>query len=256
MMQKPLVLNFQQLPLINSKLIMNEQQMQQGPLAYKYGSNFDPMQLDSDRVVLLSIVTDCSGSIHSFEDDFTRAIQDFIATEQNSHISEELMVQIVTFGGHGDVRFDTGFQPVTGITPSDIVIKNRGSLTAGYDAVKQALDAMLAYGKTLEQSGTDVRYNMAIITDGEFNDGNDTSGSSVVNVLNTVRGDEAMYSKFTIFMYGVGNRSTFDQTRANMGLNPDALLTYGASGTDFKKMLSTVSQSVSKSSSGAAVPTF
>jgi uncharacterized protein YegL len=235
---------------------MTEQQLQQGPLAYKYGSNFDPMSLDSDRVVLLSIITDCSGSIHSYEDDFTRALQAFITTEQSSHIREELMVQFVTFGGHGDVRFDTGFQPVTAITPTDIVIKNRGSMTAGYDAVKQALESMLAYGKTLEQSGTDVRFNVAIITDGDFNDGNDTTGRTVLEVLNRIRADESMYSKFTIFMYGVGTPSIFEKTRDNMGLKPDALLTYGATGDDFKKMLSTVSQSVSKSSSGTAVPTF
>lgn len=235
---------------------MTEQQMQQGPLAYKYGSNFDPMSLDSDRVVLLSVVTDCSGSIHVYEDDFTRAIQDFIQTEQTSHISEELMVQFVTFGGQGDVRFDTGFQPVTGITPSDIVIKNRGSMTAGYDAVKSALQSMLTYGKTLEQSGTDVRYNMAIITDGDFNDGVDRDGSSVKAILDQIRSDESIHAKFTIFMYGVGDQATFDKSRANMGLKPTALLTYGATGNDFKKMLSTVSQSVSKSSSGTAVPTF
>jgi uncharacterized protein YegL len=235
---------------------MNEQMIQQGPLAYKYGSNYDPNSLDSDRVVLLAIVTDCSGSIYSFEDDFTRAIQEFIKSEQNSHIAEELLVQFITFGGHGDVRFDTGFQPITAITPSDIVIKNRGSMTAGYDAVRATLDSMLAYGATLEQSGTDVRYNVAIITDGEFNDGNDMTGKTVVERLDAIRKDESKYSKFTMFMYGVGDRNVFDKTRQNMGLDASALITYGASGADFKKMLSTVSQSVSKSSSGTAVPTF
>lgn len=227
-----------------------------GPMAYKYGSNFDPNNLDSDRVVLLGLVVDCSGSIQIYEDDFTEALQSFVAEEQTSHIAEELMVQLVTFGGYGDTRFDTGWQPVTAITPSDIVIKNRSSLTAGYDAVKAMLDSMLAYGKTLEQGGTDVRYNIAIVTDGDFNDGIDRDGKSVTTILNKIKTDESMYSKFCMFMYGVGDRDIFDKTRENMGLKPDALITYGARGSDFKKMLSTVSQSVSKSSSGAALPTF
>lgn len=235
---------------------MNENLVQQGPLAYKYGSNFDPNSLDSDRVVLLSIVIDCSGSISDFEDDFTRAVQAFLKEEQTSHIAEELMVQLVTFGGTGDVRFDTGFQPVVGITPTDIVIKNRNCMTAGYDAVKSALDSMLAYGKTLEQGGTDVRYNMAVITDGAFNEGYDMTGQSVKTTLDKIKQDEALHAKFTIFMYGVGEENVFQQTRKNMGLADNALITYGASGQDFKKMLSTVSQSASKSSSGQNVPTF
>lgn len=227
-----------------------------GPMAYKYGSNYDPNQVDSERVVLLALVVDCSGSIYAFEDDFTRAIQEFISEEQNSKIAEELMVQLITFGGHGDIRLDTGWQPVTAITPSDIVIKNRGSLTAGYDAVKTTLESILAYGKTLEQTGTDVRYNVAIFTDGDFNEGVDRTGKSVTTILDNIKRDESIYSKFCMFMYGVGTQSTFEQARDNMGIKPNALKTYGATGSDLKKMLSTVSQSVSDSSSGAALPTF
>ena len=227
---------------------------QNGPMAYRYGSNFDPNNLDTDRVVLLGLVVDVSGSIRPWEDDFTRAVREFIDEEKNSHISEELMVQLVTFSD--DVRFDTGFQPVMGVDTKSIHIKNRNSTTAGYDAVKQTLDSMLAYGKTLEQSGTDVRYNMAIITDGDFNDGKDMTGASVVAVLDKIRADESTYGKFTIFMYGVGNTSVFEKARDNMGIEPSALLTYGATGKDFKAMLKTVSQSVSASSSGTAVPTF
>lgn len=227
---------------------------QTGPMAYKYGSNYDPNSLDTDRVVLLGLTVDVSGSIEPWEDDFTRAIREFLQEEKTSHIAEELMVQLVTFGS--DVRFDTGFQPLLGIDVSTISVKNRNSLTAGYDAVTQTLESMLAYGKTLEQSGTDVRYNLAVITDGDFNEGRDRDGTSVVNILNKIRQDESLHSKFTIFMYGVGNQSIFEKTRVNMGILPDALLTYGANGKDFKAMLKTVSRSASASSSGTAVPTF
>ena len=227
---------------------------QNGPMAYRYGSNFDPNNLDTDRVVLLSFITDVSGSIEPWEDDFTRAVRTFIDKCKTKHFAEELMVQLVTFGS--DVRFETGFQPVMGIDSSLITIKNRNSMTAGYDAVKQGLDSILSYGAVLEQSGTDVRYIVCLITDGDFNDGRDTNGASVRPILDEIRLDEGLHSKFCIFMYGVGNASMFEKTRDNLTIKPEALLTLGATDKDFEAMLTNVSNSVSASSSGTAVPTF
>lgn len=229
-------------------------QEQGNPLAYQIGGNFDPNSVDQERVVLLSLVVDRSGSTHKYEADFNRALQEFLEAESKSHIADELFFQLVTFGS--DVTIDSGFQPVVGFDPNSVRVTNSGDLTAGYDAVRIALQSMLDYGKQLEKSGTDVRYNLCVITDGEFNEGNDRDGRSVRNLLDTVRKDERMYGKTTVFMYGVGDQSTFEAARDAMGFDSSALLTYGAAGSDFKKMLQTVSQSVSKSSSGQAVPNF
>lgn len=224
------------------------------PLAYTVGNNYDPNSVDQERVVLLSLVVDRSGSTAKFEADFNRALREFIAAEASSHIGPELFFQIVSFGS--DVSIDSGFQPVLGYDVSTINVKNSGDMTAGYDAVRIGLDSMFNYGTQLEKSGCDVRYNLCVITDGEFNDGIDRNGKTVRDILDKVRADERRYGKTTVFMYGVGDQSTFEAARDAMGFDPSALLTYGASGGDFKKMLSTVSQSVSKSSSGAAVPNF
>lgn len=228
------------------------------PLAYRYGNNFDPNSVDAERVVLLSLVVDCSPSIASFEDDFTRALREYIEKEKSRHIAEEIMVQLITFSS--DVRFDTGFQPLLGIDPSTISIKNRGQSTVGYDAMKSALDSIISYGEQLEKCNTDVRYTVVLVTDGAFNDGKDYDGSSVKAILDKINNvNDPMNekkSKFSIFMYGVGNETIFKAAQANMGLKPQALLTYGASGADFDKMMDNVSASVSKSSSGTAVPTF
>lgn len=224
------------------------------PIAYTIGGNFDPNSVDQERVVLLSLVVDRSGSTRSYESDFNRALREFLEAESKSHIAEELFFQLVTFGS--DVTIDSGFQPVVGFDVNSINVKNSGDLTAGFDAVRIALESMFQYGKQLEKSGTDVRYNLCVITDGEFNEGSDCDGHSVRQLLLAVRNDERMYGKTTVFMYGVGNQSTFESARDAMGFDPSALLAYGASGADFKKMLQTVSQSVSKSSSGQAVPNF
>lgn len=224
------------------------------PLTYRYGSNFDPNNLDTDRVVLCGLAIDCSPSITSFEGELTRAIRVFVDQSKTQSFSEELMLQMVTFSS--DVKMETGFQPISALDSSLINITSRRGMTAGYDAAKQTLDSMLAYGKTLENSGTDVRYIFIILTDGEFNDGIDTNGSSVSAILNSIKKDETLYGKFSAFLYGVGDQSTFDDARARMGLKPDAMLTFGATGDDFMKMIDCVSKSISQSSSGKAVPTF
>lgn len=226
----------------------------QSPITYRYGSNFDPNNLDTSRVVLCGLAIDCSPSIHSFESDLTRAIREFVDSSKQQNFAEELMLQLVTFSS--DVRKETGFQPISAIDSSLIEVRHRNGMTAGYDAAKETLESMLSYGKTLASHGTDVRYIFIILTDGEFNDGRDTNGSSVATILDSIRKDEELYSKFTAFIYGVGDHQTFDAARKNMGIKDNGLLTFGASGSDFMNMIDCVSKSISQSSSGNAQVTF
>lgn len=224
------------------------------PMSYQLGGNFDPNNVDQERVVLLGMVIDRSGSTSKYEVEFNDKLQEFLRAEQNSHIAEELFFQIVSFGSN--VTVDSGWQPVVGFDTNKTLFKNSGDLTAGYDGVRVGLESMLAYGKDLQRNGTDVRYNLVIVTDGETNEGSDQNGSSVRPILESIRKDERLYGKFTIFMYGVGTDANFEAFADNITLDRTAILRTGASGNDFKKMLSSVSQSVSKSSSGTAVPNF
>lgn len=224
------------------------------PMSYQLGGNFDPNNVDQERVVLLSIVVDRSGSTSTYARDFNQKLQEFLQSEQRSHIAEELFFQLVSFGSN--VTVDSGWQPVVGFDATKDLFANSGGMTAGYDGVRIALESMLSYGTDLERNGTDVRYNMVIVTDGEFNEGTDHDGQSVRDILKKIRSDERLYGKFTIFMYGVGTDAEFEQTCDSLTIDRGALLRTGASGNDFKRMLQTVSQSVSKSSSGTAVPNF
>lgn len=224
------------------------------PMSYQLGGNFDPNNVDQERVVLLGMVIDRSGSTSKYETEFNEKLQEFLRAEQNSHIAEELFFQIVSFGSN--VTVDSGWQPVVGFDTTKTLFKNSGDMTAGYDGVRVGLESMLDYGKALQRNGTDVRYNLVIVTDGDSNDGTDMDGRTVRPILETIRKDERLYGKFTIFMYGVGNDADFEAFADNITLDRTAILRTGATGNDFKKMLSSVSQSVSKSSSGTAVPNF
>jgi uncharacterized protein YegL len=224
------------------------------PMSYTLGANFDPNSVDQERVVLLSLCVDRSGSTAKYDQEFNDKLQEFLAAEKNSHIADELFFQIVTFGGN--VTVDSGWQPVVGFDTSKRLFSNSGDTTSGFDGVRIALESMLDYGKNLQRNGTDVRYNLVVVTDGEFNEGSDRTGYTVRRILDQIRQDERLYGKFTIFMYGVGNDAEFEKTCDSLSIDRTALLRTGATGQDFKKMLATVSQSVSKSSSGTAVPNF
>lgn len=224
------------------------------PMSYTLGGNFDPNSVDQERVVLLSLCVDRSGSTSKYEREFNDKLQEFLAAEKNSHIADELFFQIVSFGEN--VTVDSGWQPVVGFDTSKRLFSNSEDTTAGFDGVRIALESMLDYGKNLQRNGTDVRYNLVVVTDGEFNEGSDRSGHTVRTILDQIRKDERLYGKFTIFMYGVGNDAEFEQTCDALSIDRTALLRTGATGQDFKKMLASVSQSVSKSSSGTAVPNF
>ena len=227
------------------------------PMSYQLGGNFDPNNVDQERVVLLGMVIDRSGSTSKYEAEFNEKLQEFLRAEQNSHIAEELFFQIISFGS--TVTVDSGWQPVVGFDTNKTLFKNSEDLTAGYDGVRIGLESMLAYGKDLQRNGTDVRYNLVIMTDGDSNAGSDRNGSTVRSILEAIRNDERLYGKFTIFMYGVetGNGDVdFEKFADNITLDRTAILRTGASGNDFKEMLSSVSKSVSKSSSGTAVPNF
>lgn len=224
------------------------------PMSYTLGGNFDPNQVDQERVVLLGFVLDRSGSTSKYEDEFNQVLKEFLLEEQRSHIAEELFFQITTFGEN--VTVDSGWQPVVGWDSNSRLFRNSGDTTSGFDGVRIALQSMLDYGKQLERAGTDVRYNLVLVTDGAFNDGMDTDGSTVRPILETVRNDERLYGKFTVTMYGVGDRHIFEDACDALTFDRSALLTTGATGKDFKAMMKVVSQSVSKSSSGQAVPNF
>lgn len=222
------------------------------PLSYRLGGNYNPNDVDAERVVLLELVFDRSGSTVKFEQEFNQKLQEFLKKEQNSHIAHEVFVQITSFGE--TVTVDSGWQPLVGFDTNRTLFKNSGDLTAGFDGVKVALDSMLDYGKKL--AGIDVRYNLVLVTDGAFNAGKDQTGQMVRDTLDKIRADEYLYGKFTAFMYGVGDDATFEKTCDMLSFDRTALLRTGATADDFAKMLTTVSQSVSKSSSGTAVPNF
>lgn len=227
------------------------------PMAYQYGSqNFDPNEVDNERVVLSSLVVDCSPSIDDFVDDLNRVFEQYVERSKQSHIAEELMLQTVTFSSH--VRIEHGFKPIQGIDVNDVRFSPRNGMTAGYDALKVALETMLEYGKQLESVGTEVIYNIAIVTDGQFNDGVDRDGSSVRPILDDIRSNERLYGKFTITMSGINKdfERYFREAQRNIGLKDDALLMYDEDGAGIHSMMEGISKSQSSSSSGTQSITF
>ena len=91
---------------------MNNNEFTPPPMSYQLGGNFDPNSVDQERVVLLGLVIDRSGSTSTYEREFNEKLQEFLREEQKSHIADELFFQLTTFGS--DVTIDSGWQPVVG----------------------------------------------------------------------------------------------------------------------------------------------
>ena len=240
-------------------------EFQAPPQSYSLGGNFNPNDVEQERVVLVSMILDRSGSTAKFESEFNNAMQLWLKKEQSPQnpIADEMFIQLVTFGTK--VTIDSGWRPVVGFNTDQTLFLNSGDYTAGYEAVEVAIKSMLDYGKPLQMVGTDVRYNVCLVTEGEFNEGrgvydvNGTdprTGDNVRELLDTIRSNEGLYGKFTMFMYGVGHDVNFEKAAVNMSMDPTAILRTGATAEDFSNMLSNVSRSISKSSSGTAVPNF
>ena len=116
---------------------MNNNEFTPPPMSYQLGGNFDPNSVDQERVVLLGLVIDRSGSTSTYEREFNEKLQEFLREEQKSHIADELFFQLTTFGS--DVTIDSGWQPVVGFDTTKTLFKNSGDYTAGYDAVRISL---------------------------------------------------------------------------------------------------------------------
>ena len=205
--------------------------------------NVDTDSIQVEETINLVFIVDESPSISSYVKDLNTAFNDFVQTMQQSHIHDRLLVSIVTFDDR--VRILSGFQPIIAVPVMKFKPQGRG--TALYDATAQGIKNAVNYRETLEQSGINVKTLIFVITDGESN--SDHIRPSVIkNTLEDILKNEANAFSFTTILFGVGDDSSFKRAKDDMGFQHLAVV--GNTGAEIKKMISFISSSISKSSSG------
>lgn len=207
-------------------------------------NNFDINDIQVEETINAVMVIDVSPSIGSYVNDLNSAFNDFIQTMQQSHVHDRLFVSIVEFDDN--VRVRSGFQPIIGVPVTTFVPQGRG--TALYDAVGAGIKNAVEYRENLENTGINVKTLVFVITDGEDNSSSRGSAQKVKDTLANIRSTEANAFSFTTVLFGVGNSNSFEQAKLDMGI--DILGKVGNTGAEIKKMISFISSSISKSSSG------
>lgn len=206
--------------------------------------NIDTDTIDVEETINLVFVIDESPSISAYSKDLNAAFNDFVQTMQQSHMHDRLLVSIITFDN--DVRVKSGFQPIVNVPVTNFIPQGWG--TALYDGVAMGIKNAIDYRETLEQSGINVKTLVFCITDGEDNSSK-CKPSLIKKTLDDIMKNEANAFSFTTIMFGVGGSSSFTRAKDAMGFQH--LAAVGTTGAEIKKMISFISSSISKSSSGA-----
>ncbi len=206
-------------------------------------NNFNPDDIQTDETINAVFVVDVSPSIGSYVKDLNHAFNDFVASMQQSHVADHLLVSVLEF--NEKVKARTGFQPILQVP--NIQFKPCGSGTALYDATLQGLQQAVDYRTNLEASGVTTKTLLFVITDGGDNSSQNQAAMVKKKVTEILSKEQNAFS-FTTILFGVGNAATFERAQQNMGLQH--LAKVGTSGTEIKKMIGFISQSISSAANG------
>lgn len=125
--------------------------------------------LEATEYTLVTIVTDISGSVADFKDNLEKCIQEIIGACKHSPRPDNLLIRLLTFNSRGEEVH--GYKLLSNCNPGDYkgILRCSGN-TALYDASYNAIEATLAYGKTLTDKDFDVNAILFVLTDGVDNE--------------------------------------------------------------------------------------
>lgn len=218
-------------------------------------NNFDPNALanETSTVIMFVVVTDVSPSIEDYVIPMNDASDEVFMKElKNCHRKNDIVLKNIIFSEK--VEHKSGFMPIINLQDDYLTVKPKGSGTALYQAVLEALEHSVKYREDLEAQGIEVRTCIFIITDGEDNSSPIGATKKIKDIVTGLRKNEAWISSFTINMLGVGRQSSFEHSCVEMGLDPKKMLsTIGATAKEIRQQMGVISQSVSSSNASNAV---
>jgi uncharacterized protein YegL len=165
-------------------------------------SAVDVKSLGASEYTIVTIVQDTSGSVADFKKGMEETLKQILEACKKSPRSENLLMRLVAF--NDNINELHGFRELRTIDPTeyDDILKPRG-MTALYDGVLSATEAIEVYGKQLVS--LDYRCNgvMFFITDGCENASVNKNPDEIKKAFARVRTNETLESLQTILI-GVG----------------------------------------------------
>jgi hypothetical protein len=165
--------------------------------------------LKASEFTLVTIVLDVSGSVRAFQQGLIDCLKTILAACQHSQRKTNLVLRLVLV--NHNVREAHGFRLLSDIKPDeyDTIIDHIGGNTALFDGTHTAIDATVAYGKTLTAQGITNNAVVYIITDGD--DNASTFGANEIRTLiQKTEADESLESIQTVLI-GVNANDSLSQ---------------------------------------------
>jgi uncharacterized protein YegL len=209
-------------------------------------TNFDPTNVATDDVILVTFVIDKSGSVGSFVNDLNKVLNEFVDEISKSHVSDKVLVQTLLFNGKVEVVH--GFKPITEVDKFNI---NTTGYTALYDATKFALANAWNYKNDLTQQGLTAKSLVFVLTDGDDN-ASKSKPAEVKAIIDGFYTNESFANEFTIMAFGLGDEADFNKIFLGMGIRQELIAKVGVDAKSLRSMIGFISSSVSSSGS---VPT-
>jgi len=120
----------------------------------------------ASKYTLVTIIIDVSGSVYSFKDTLEFILKEIIGACKKDPTANSQLVRLVVF--NQDVQEVHGFKPINSINEHDYDgILNPGGNTALFDAMRQSVEASVAYAHILAQQAYIANAITIVVTDGE-----------------------------------------------------------------------------------------
>jgi uncharacterized protein YegL len=188
------------------------------------GFGFSAQQIDSlgsDQYCLANIEIDVSGSLSGRERDLEKVLKTVVDTLKNARTNpkaDSTMVRVVLFSTQ--LSEQHGFIEVLNIDTTSYKIVTGGG-TALFDAAAEGIEAVMAYGKQLDNFDFMANGIHIVITDGEENSSRKvTSLKDIKSRLQTARKAEALESLKTLVI-GVGDEGDVKRYLTNFQTETD-----------------------------------
>ncbi len=144
-------------------------------------SGADPSQLAaaSSKFTLVTLCVDTSGSISEFQKTIEQLVAEVVLACKKNPASDSLMLRVVSFDSV--VNETHGFKLIGSVNPDDYSGKfGCGGRTALHDAMANAIESAVEYGKALAGSFYMANAITFVITDGQENESRIAKDPAVV----------------------------------------------------------------------------
>lgn len=199
--------------------------------------------IDSEDVTLVSFVLDMSSSMEPLEAAVIAAFNDEVSALAGAKTASAILAAATTFADGPTVLF--GYQPLARVPRLSSKTYAPNGSTALYDAVLGVLDRLSAYRKTLSDNGVRSRAVVIVLSDGDDNVSR-RSAAEVKLASQRLLRDEAV-----VLAYAGFGGDALAHKRSADAIGFPHVITSGHSGSDLRRVLGVVSQSVLQTAGGA-----